>query len=94
MKKKVIEYTILLLLIPILFIVILGAKEHNKNIDYDRSVYDVKTNDQVDTLYVPQHDKNTYEYEVKTTDTYIYLSIGGLFAIAGLTYIFFIKKRD
>lgn len=94
MRKRVIEYTILLLLIPILFVVILGAKEHNSNMDYDRSVYDVKKEDHVDTLYVPTHEKDTYEYEVKTTDTYIYLSIAGLFAIAGLTYVFFIKKRD
>lgn len=94
MKKRVIKYTILLLIIPIIFTIILGCSEYGKKIDYDKSAYNKNESDYVDTLYLPKYKEDTYEYEVKRSDTYIYMSIIGLFLIGGLTYVFFVMKRD
>ena len=94
MKEKVIKYLIFILLIPIMFIIILSITNSKKDLNYDIGIKDSTRNDEVGNLYIPSHNNNSYEYQIKTSNSYAYLSVIGLVLIFGATYVFFVRKSD
>lgn len=74
MKQKVIKYTILLLLIPVVISIILGFMQTDEEKKYP--------NDNYDGIDIPTY-SNTKVDEIKRSNTYVYTSIFGLLIVAG-----------
>ena len=81
MKKKVLKYTIFLLLIPIVITIMLSLVQDKE----------METNNQYDGIDIPEY-KDTRVDDIKRSSTYAYISIFGLLIIAGGTWIYVKKK--
>ena len=83
MKQKVIKYTILLLLIPVIISIILSFMQTNEEKEYP--------NDNYDGMDIPTY-SDTKVDEIKRSNPYVYASIFGLLIVAGGVW-YYVKKK-
>lgn len=83
MKQKVIKYTILLLLIPVIISMVLAFMQTDEEKKYP--------NDNYDGLNIPTY-SDTKVDEIKRSNPFIYTSIFGLLIVAGGVW-YYVKKK-
>lgn len=83
MKQKVIKYTILLLLIPVIISIVLSFMQTDEEKKYP--------NDSYDGMDIPTY-SDTKVDEIKRSNPYVYVSIFGLLIVAGGVW-YYVKKK-
>ena len=83
MKQKVIKYTILLLLIPVIISIFLSFMQMDEEKKYP--------NDNYDGMDIPTY-SDTKVDEIKRSNPYVYVSIFGLLIVAGGVW-YYVKKK-
>ena len=83
MKQKVIKYTILILLIPVIISIVLAFMQ----VDEEKKYH----NDNYDGMDIPTY-SDTKVDEIKRSNPYVYVSIFGLLIVAGGVW-YYVKKK-
>ncbi len=85
MKDKALKYTIVLLLIPLMASLLIAIITNNN------SSNNVSGN--MNSGEIPTFNNKTEVEEIKSTDTYMYISVFTLCAISGVVLIYIKNKR-
>ena len=85
MKKKAIKYTIFLLILPLIISLVIAIYTDGKGFEDEPS-------GNYNGVDIPDYDVYSNEYQVKSSDTFIYLS-GVTLVVASSGIWFYIKKK-
>ncbi len=87
MKKKAIKYTIFLLIIPLLVSLIISLST-------GEDAFDQPASGNYNGIDIPTYNNNTLEHKVKSSNTFIYLSVSALVIVSCGVWLYIKKKGD
>lgn len=85
MKKKAIKYTIFLLILPLIISLVIAIYTGGKGFEDTPS-------DNYNSLDIPNYDVYSNEYQIKSNDTFMYLSVVTLVVVSSGIW-FYIRKK-
>lgn len=89
MKKKALKYTIFLLLIPLTASLLIAIITNNGNINNNSNNISENENNGK----IPDFSNKTTVEEIKSTNTYMYISVFTLCVISGVVLIYIKKEK-
>lgn len=87
MKKKAIKYTIFLLILPLIVSIIIA-------ITTDGQGFENSTQNNYNSLDIPNYNNNSIEHEIKSSSTFAYLSVFTLVIVSSGVWYYIKKKGD
>lgn len=87
MKKKAIKYTIFLLILPLLVSIIIAITTNGQGFNDEPS-------GNYNGIDIPSYNENSIEHEIKSSNTFIYLSVFTLVVVSSGIWFYIKKKGD